>query len=127
MEKFRQNGFVLILVITAMALISTLMFALTGNSKVIMFQSDTAYLQACNRNLAASGLAWAEQNIKNQTTEIFDRTIELDVTDMDIRGSTLTVTIASAADKEAQVRINTSCSRARRTLRRNNKYRIQLW
>ena len=126
MKKLRQNGFVLILVITAMAAIGAQMFALTGVSNTMLSQSDTAYLHACERNLVASGLGWAERNIKNESREIFDRTIELDVTYMDIRGSTLAVTIGTPKNKEVVARIDTSCSRGRRTLRHKGKYRIEL-
>ena len=102
------------------------MFALTGVSNTMMSQSDTAYLHACERNLRASGLAWAERNIKNESREIFDRTIELDVTYMDIRGLTLAVTIGTPKNKEVEVLINSSVSRGRRTLRHKDKYRIEL-
>jgi len=117
---------VLILVITAIALIGTQMFVLTGNSNIIMFQSDTAYLQACNRNLVASGLAWAEHNTKSRNQEIFDKPINLDITDMNIRRSALSVTINIAKNKETDVQIDSSVSRGRRTLRHNKKYRIGL-
>jgi len=102
------------------------MLVLTAGANTMLFQSDTAYLQACQRNLVASGLAWAKQQIKSQSKETFDRTIKLDVTDMDIRGSALAVLIRIPADKEPEVQINASCSRARRTFRHDDKYRIEL-
>ena len=126
MENKRKNGFVLILVIMAIALIGLEMFVLTGVSNTMLFQSNTAYLQACERNLVASGLAWAKQQIKSQSKENLDRTIRLDVTETDIRGSTLAVFIRIPTDKEPEVQINASCSRARRTLRHDDKYRIDL-
>ncbi len=126
MKKPRQKGFVLILVITAMAIIGLEMYVLTGGANTMLFQSDTAYLQACERNLVASGLAWAKQQIKSQSKENLDRTIRLDVTETDIRGSTLAVLIHIPTDQEPEVQINASCSRARRTLRHDNKYRIEL-
>jgi len=126
MKKPRQKGFVLILVITAMAIIGLEMYVLTGGANTMLFQSDTAYLQACERNLVTSGLAWAKQQIKSQSKENLDRTIRLDVTETDIRGSTLAVFIRIPTDQEPEVQINASCSRARRTLRHDNKYRIEL-
>ena len=126
MKKPRQKGFVLILVITAMAIIGLEMYVLTGCANTMLFQSDTAYLQACERNLVTSGLAWAKQQIKSQSKENLDRTIRLDVTETDIRGSTLAVFIRVPTDKEPEVQINASCSRARRTLRHDDKYRIEL-
>ena len=126
MEKKEKNGFVLMLVIVIMALIGAEMFVLARGSNTILFQSDTAYLQAVERNLAASGLAWAEKNIKGENKESFNKTVELDITDIDVRRSNLRVTIGAPIDKEAQVQINTSCSRGRQTLTSDGKYRIEL-
>jgi hypothetical protein len=124
MKHRMQNGFVLLLVIVAIGLIGAEMFVLTGSSNQILFQSDTAYLQACERNLATSGLAWAKRNIKNTGKETFDRPIELDVSSMNIYGATLSVNIITAEDEEAEVQINTSCIHDRRTLSRNYRFHI---
>lgn len=126
MKNERKNGFVLVLVILAMAVIGATMLVLSAGANTMVFQSNTAYLQACQRNLVASGLAWAKQQIKSQSKENLDRTIRLDVTETDIRGSTLAVFIRIPTDKEPEVQINASCSRARRTLRHDDKYRIEL-
>lgn len=126
MKKPRQNGFVLILVITAIAIIGLEMTVLTDSANTMLFQSDTAYLKACERNLTASGLVWAKRNILNNLRETFDKTVELDVSKMDIRGSSLNVTISIPTNDEPQAQINTSCSRGRRTLREDKKYKINL-
>ncbi|MBA7653268.1 hypothetical protein ES703_61112 [subsurface metagenome] len=126
MKNERKNGFVLVLVILAMAVIGATMLVLSAGANTMVFQSNTAYLQACERNLVTSGLAWAKQQIKSQSKENLDRTIRLDVTETDIRGSTLAVFIRVPTDKEPEVQINASCSRARRTLRHDDKYRIEL-
>lgn len=126
MKNLRQNGFVLLLVITVIAVVGAEMFVLTGMANTILFQSDIAYLEGVERNLVASGLAWASRNIKNQSKETFNKTMELDVTDMNIRRSTLAVIIAMPKDKQAEVQIDTSCGRGRHTLRHDDKYRIEL-
>ncbi len=140
MKKPRQKGFVLILVITAMAIIGLEMYVLTGGANTMLFQSDTAYLKACERNLVTSGLAWAKQNIRNKSRETFEKTVELDVSKMPsnagfrlkpavggIRGSTLIVTIRGLpTGEEPQAQINTRVSRGRRTFRGDGKYKIRL-
>jgi hypothetical protein len=126
MKKIRQNGFVLLLVITAIALVGTASYILAGGANTMLFQSDTVYLQACERNLRASGLAWAKQNIKNRNQGSFNRTIELDTANLGIRGSSLNVFISISQDKQAEVRINTSCSRASRTFKHDNRYIVNL-
>jgi hypothetical protein len=126
MKKIKRNGFVLVLVITAIGVVGAEMFVLGGMSNTILFQTDIAYLEVVERNLVASGLAWAKQNIKNQSKETFNKTIELDVTDMDVRRSALAVIIAVPEDKQAQVQIDTSCGHSSRTLEHSDKYRIEL-
>ena len=116
----------LILVIVAIAVIGVQMSVLADIANTMQFQSQTAYLRACERNLLASGLVWAKENTREKGGEIFDKTIQLDVSKLNIRDSALDVTINIASDEEAEVQIDTSCSRSRQTLREKGKYRIEL-
>ncbi|MBN2594058.1 MAG: hypothetical protein JXA81_11165 [Sedimentisphaerales bacterium] len=126
MKKTRQNGFVLILVIVAIVVIGIQMAVLADIANTLQFQSQHAYLKACERNLLASGLVWAKENARKKSSEIFDRTLQLDVSKLNIRDSALAVTANIASDEEAEVQIYTSCSRSRQTLRETGKYRIEL-
>jgi len=125
MKNQRHRGFVLIFVIMAIIVIGIEMFALSDIANTMQFQSQNAYLKACKRNLLASGLLWARENIRNKSSDIFDKTIQLDVSKLNIRASALDVTISIASDEEAEVQINTSCSRGRQTLKGTGKYRIE--
>lgn len=124
MKKTRQNGFILIFVIVSIALIGAVMFVLTDDSNTMLFQSDRAYLRAVQRDLVASGLAWARHSIKTQRTDTFNKPVELDITNLNTRGSALSVTIDAAADRKPQVQIDASCTRARRTLTTRDKYQV---
>ncbi len=125
MKIQRRRGFVLILVIMAIIVIGIEMFALSGIANTMQFQSQNAYLKACRRNLLASGLLWANENTREKSSEIFNRTIQLDVSKMNIRASALGVTASIASDEEVEVQIYTSCSRGRQTLKGTGKYRIE--
>jgi hypothetical protein len=126
MNNRRRRGFVLIFVIMAIIVIGIEMFVLSGIANTMQFQSQNAYLKACERNMLASGLVWAKKNVREKSSEIFDRTIQLDVSKLNIRDSALAVTANIASDEEAEVQIYTSCSRSRQTLRETGKYRIEL-
>jgi len=133
MKKPRQKGFALVLVITAMAIIGLEMHVLTSGANTMLFQADTAYLEACKQNLIKSGLAWAKRNIRNNNKETFEKAVELDVSKIfygsdsrRIRASSLIVTISIPTDKGPQAQINVSCSRGRRTFRGDDKHKIRL-
>jgi len=126
MKKSGQKGFVLIFVIMVIAIIGIEMFVLADIANTMQFQSQNAYLKACERNLLASGLLWANENTREKSGEIFGKTIQLDVSRLNIRASALDVTMSIASDEETEVQINTSCSRGRQTLKGTGKYRIEL-
>jgi hypothetical protein len=125
MKRRRQQGFVLILVIMAIIVFGIELFVLSGIANTMQFESNAAYLNACRRNLLASGLVWARENIRKKDGEIFDKTIQLDVDKMNVRGSVLNVMIHRLSDGQAEVQIGTSCSSGRQTLKGTDKYGIE--
>jgi len=124
MKKARQNGFVMLLVIAALILIGFEMFILARSSNTILFQTNSAYVESCEQNLVASGLAWAKKNIENENQASLNKTIELSLADMNIQRAALSVFVESTDNKPAEVQITTSCSRGRQTLRHKKKYGI---
>lgn len=115
----------LILVIVAVAVIGIQMAVLGDMANTMQFQSNAAYLTACQRNLLASGLVWARENTKSKSSDVFDRTIQLDVSKLNIRDSALDIIMSIASDEEVEAQINTSCSRGRQTLKGTGKYEIK--
>ena len=126
MKKTRQKGFVLILAIVAIAVIGIQMSVLANIANTMQFQSQNAYLKACERNLHASGLVWARKNAREKSSDILNKTIQLNVSKLNIRNSALEITISAISGEEAEVRIDSSCSRSRQTLKETGKYRIEL-
>ncbi|MHC4477758.1 MAG: hypothetical protein ACYTEL_19105 [Planctomycetota bacterium] len=120
-----RKGFALVTVVVLIAGMGAALFVLAGIGNTVLFESDTAYLQACERNLIASALAWARNNIKTQNKESFGKTVVLDAEKMGIHEASLSVTIDMATEGKAEVRISTRCSRRRRTFRHSGKYKIE--
>lgn len=103
----RNNGMVLILVITTIGLAGVVMLFLASASNTMRLQANDVYLQACERNLTSSGLNWARTNIKNGTISDFNDTIQLDVNDMNTRSFSLELKINSPKNGQNNVEIKT--------------------
>ena len=69
-RKTKPNGFVMLFVIVILALIGMYMIVLASDANIFGFQADRAYLEACQQNLTASGLAWAKKNANTSMTAI---------------------------------------------------------
>jgi hypothetical protein len=121
-----RQGFVLVLVVLLIAVMGAEMFVLGGLSRNMLFESDSAYLEAAERDLALTGLAWAKGNIGRQNSEAFARKTELDTAKMGISDASLSVVPGVPQDGAAEVEVNTSCSRSGRVLTRSHTYSVNL-
>ena len=119
------GGFILVFVIVAILIIGIEMYVLAGMANTMQYQSHRAYLNACERNLQASGLVWAKENTSKNSQANPGQTIELDVSQLNIIHPTLKVTLGALTDNGRDVRIHTSCSRGRQTLKENRTYKIK--
>jgi len=124
MKHKRQEGFILIIVILLLAVISLEMYVLSQASNTLFFESKMAYSTAARRNLAASGLAWVKHNLANQTTPQKGKTVELDISDMSVRNAKLQVTILDTPGTETQARITTSFTSGEKTFTRTETYQV---
>jgi type II secretory pathway component PulK len=125
MKSIRKKGFVFYLIIMVMALMAAVMAVLANAVNTMYFQTSSTYLKAYERNLKASGVAWAKQIVENNDSENTNRMIQLDVNDLNIRESALEVTIYTPLESKPEIRINTSCSRGRQSLRHKYIYKIE--
>ena len=125
MRQHRQKGFILILVITTLASISTAIYILSAHAKTMLFQSNTAHLRATQRNLTASAMAWGRYNIKNQNTQALNKPENLDTANITTRPATLTITINAPENTKPQAQITTSTTRRRRTLKSHDEYTLE--
>ena len=99
------------------------MIVLASESNIFGFQADRAYLEACQQNLTASGLAWAKKNANTSMTTA--AAVELDTADMGIKKAALSVKLSVAEKGKSQVEIETSCSKARQRLSSVKKLAIE--
>jgi len=126
MKTRNCKGFLLTLVIVALALMGVVMAVLAEGANTMLFRADTAYVQAVERNMTASGLAWARARITGGNVPAVAEPIDLDAPAFGARNATLTVSILNVQDTQAKVRIRAGCSRGRCTLDTCRDYAIEL-
>jgi len=112
----RRRGFSLTFVIIALILVGVGMFVLAGNSNVMLFYADKAYVQAVERNLTASGLAWVRAKVSSDPNLPAGEPVELDVSAFGCPNARLVVQILDVQDGKARARIDTSCRKGRNAL-----------
>ncbi len=119
-----NRGTILTLVIVALTLMGVVMFVLTGGANTMLFQADTAYAQAVERDLIASGLAWARERASGNAGSPSTEPVELNTAAFSLPNAKLVVRILGVQDNTAQVHIETSCHKGRRTLHTARDYRF---
>ena len=122
----RQRGFVLTLVIVALGLMGVVMAVLAGASNTMLFHADRAQVEAVERNLTASGLAWARHQALRPDATMAAQPVELDIRAFSIPQARLAVSLAQADAESVDVRIEAGCSKGRQTARTQHQYAIDL-
>jgi hypothetical protein len=120
-----QKGFAIILTLALIVLIGAGIFVLTGISNTMMFDAENAQLMATERNLTASGLAWAKQNKPNQPDDAPSGVTQLDVSQIGIADANLSVAFEIDENGKFEVLIKTRGRRARHTLRKSHKFHLR--
>lgn len=119
----RNRGTILTFVIVALMLMGVVMFVLTGGANTMLFQADTAYVQAVERVLIASGLAWASERASSNAGSPSTEPVELNTAAFGLQNAKLIVRILGVQDNTAHVHVETSCHKGRRTLHTSRDYR----
>ncbi len=111
----------MLLLIVLLVVVAIVMALLADGANTMLFHSDRAYATAVQRNLKASGLAWAQH--KAYLQEAIEQPVELHLDAMNIRGSaTMSVTVSNPTEAGATARIRTTCARGRHKFTAENTY-----
>ena len=124
MKQTERSGFAIILAVAAVALVGAAVLLLADISDSLMFESNLSYVQACNRNLSASGLSWARQNQDKLHDSGPSERIQLDVERLGIPAGNLNVAPLKDREKGLRVQIDTQCGRNKIKLERTRNYLV---
>lgn len=114
-KLYRHNdGFVLIVAITLMVIITFIMAFMSHSLNNFAFQTNQIYLNAYRDNLTVSGLAWAGHNPKQLPK---NKSVELDTSLLAPRSE-----LKMARAERDKVRISVLCHRARQKTHSDDIY-----
>lgn len=122
MSEARRSGFILVYVIMLLAIAAVVMLVLTEGSNTMLFQADASYLQALDRNLAASGLAWARHQAAKVEPMATDGPVSLDTRLLADGRASLAVEITKRSGAGTACRIETSVAKGRQSTSKAREY-----
>ena len=123
MKRANNKGFVMLYVVMILSLIGLAMVLLSYSSKIMAFESSTAYLEASSRNLMLSGFVWANHNM-GRLSQAGDNGIELDISGLKIPRSSCGLNILKAESSNIEIEVMVSCVHGRRQLERSRKFSL---
>ncbi len=124
MRQLQRNGYVIILSVVAIALVGAALLILAGLANSLLFDANQAHVQACNRNLVASALAWAQHNRDRISDSSETERIQLDIHQLNIPDGDLRITLLEPRKESPKLQIHTECRREAMKLKRSDIYLI---
>jgi len=101
--KRKRSGFILLVVLGIISLFAAEMYMLSTDCFALMFRTNDIYLDAVEKNLVLSGLAWSEEN------KIVNKAIQLELPADFSEESKLEVFFAQSSENKVKVNINAYC------------------
>ena len=125
MRRPRTKGYVMILALLILSLAGMAVIILNLGTISILYESNRAYYEACSRNLAASGYAWAQRAAGIKGEDWPEGVTGIDVDSMKIPQGGMSVRAVEPNEPGLIVEIDTLCGPGTMTLRRHYTYRIK--
>lgn len=126
MKRPKQNGFMIIIALMILMLVSGAIAILSLSSNDLLFDSNRAYMDACTRNLSASGLAWVRENQNRPKNSRREGQVDLPVEPLGISDGHLQVIWGPSAEKPATVQIDIKYRKRRMTTNRSKIYLLPM-
>ena len=119
-----RHGFMLILAVVAIALVGASLLILAGLANSLLFDANQAHVQAYNRNLTASALAWTQHNRDRKSDSSKTEQIQLDISHLNIPDGDLRIALLEPRKRTTRIQIDTECRREAMKLKRSDIYLI---
>ena len=124
MTRRRRKGFSIVLALLAVSLAGMAMAMLAAASGNLAFSSRRAYIEACDRNLRASALAWTRRRPAAAGDTPKNEKIELNTAALEIPNARLSVTRLPEKNGQPRWKITTHCRRKRMAIRTERIHRL---
>ncbi|MCP4709463.1 MAG: hypothetical protein GY869_12620 [Planctomycetes bacterium] len=125
MKRCRSKGYVMMLAILILSLAGMAVIIVNMGTISILYESRRAYFEACSRNLAASGRAWACEAAGIEGKDLPAGVTEINVDSMKIPQGSLSVEVIAPNEPGLAIEISTVCGRGDTTLRRRHTYQVK--
>ncbi len=119
MNRRKRTGLAMLYVLVVIALVGGAVYLLTDACGTMAFETRQMYVDACARNLTASGLAWARRlKVGSPGADVPARSLDAGL--LAIPGAELHVTI-----RGAEATVSVSCRRGRRLVTRRETHPLE--
>ena len=123
--KYRQRkGFAMIVILLVMSLFGLTMTVLSNSSMQMGGQTTSEVLKVNNKNILASGIAWARANENHLKKQSVGFTMELDTSAFDITKASCMLRVDSISENGIEVNIEAVCYKGRRQYRKNHELQL---
>jgi hypothetical protein len=124
MSNKKHKGFTLLLVIMLIPLATAGLLIIGAGSNTMASDTTRAYLQAGERNLAASGKAWVQQAAVTKNAKLQKDRIELDIERLGLIEGNMEISVVEQDVEKVVVEIKTYCARGRKHVRQTHEYTV---
>jgi hypothetical protein len=120
-----RKGFITIVIVSLLALLPVALMVMSRSTISLSTELRESRLEAQSRDVLASGLTWARQNVENLSGYEVNEEISLDVSSLAVKDGKCKIGVLSTKEGAVEIEVGVHFTRGDRDIKRTMRYNIE--
>lgn len=125
MNRCDRKGFITIVMVSLLALLPVALMVMSRSTISLSTELRESRLEAQSRDVLASGLAWARQNVEKLSGYEMNEEVSLDVSSLAVKDGKCKIAVMSVKEGAVEIEVGVHFTRGERDIKRTMRYSIE--
>ena len=125
MNRYDGKGFITIVMVSLLALLPVALMVMSRSTISLSTELRESRLEARSRDILASSLAWARQNIEKLSGYEVNEEVSLNVSNLGVEDGTCKIAVMSVKEGTVEIEVGVHFTRGDRDIKRTMRYSIE--
>lgn len=125
MNGYDRKGFITIVIVCLLALLPVALMVMSRSTISLSTELRESRLEARSRDILASGLAWARQNVEKLSGYEVNEEISLDVSNLGVKDGKCKIAVMNVKEESVEIEVGVHFTRGDRDIKRTMRYSIE--
>jgi hypothetical protein len=125
MNRYHKKGFIILVIIPLLILLPIAVTVMSRSTISLSRELKESRLEARNRNILASGLAWSRQNVEKLSGYEVNKEISVNINSLGMEDGKCHITVMNVKEELIEIELGVHYTRGSREIKRTRQHSIK--